>query len=157
MKITLITVGKTTFPFVKEGIEVYLKRIKHYIAFDMVEIPELKNVSSLTKEQIKSKEGELILKQIKPTDKVILLDEKGRHFSSVEWSKEIEKEMNMGTKNLIFTVGGSYGYSQDVYNRADSKLSLSKMTFSHQIIRLFFVEQLYRAFTIIKGEPYHNE
>ena len=157
MKITLITVGKTTFPFVKEGIEVYLKRIKHYIAFDMVEIPELKNVSSLTKEQIKSKEGELILKQIKPTDKVILLDEKGRDFSSVEWSKEIEKEMNMGTKNLIFTVGGSYGYSQDVYNRADSKLSLSKMTFSHQIIRLFFVEQLYRAFTIIKGEPYHNE
>ena len=157
MKITLITVGKTTFPFVKEGIEVYLKRIKHYIAYDMVEIPELKNVSSLTKEQIKSKEGELILKQIKPTDKVILLDEKGRDFSSVEWSKEIEKEMNMGTKNLIFTVGGSYGYSQDVYNRADSKLSLSKMTFSHQIIRLFFVEQLYRAFTIIKGEPYHNE
>lgn len=157
MKITFLTVGKTTFPFVREGSETFVKRIKHYTPFECLEIPELKNTSSLSKEQIKEKEGELILKQIKNTDKVILLDERGRHFTSVEWAKEIEKEIISGTRSIIFVVGGAYGFSPSVYQRADSKISLSHMTFSHQIIRLFFVEQLYRAFTIIKGEPYHNE
>ena len=157
MKITLLTVGKTTFPFVKEGCDVFIKRIKHYTTFESIEIPELKNTSSLSKKQIKDKEGELILKHIKNTDKVILLDERGKCYSSIEWSKAIEKETTSGTKSLVFIVGGAYGFSKEIYDRADSKLSLSTMTFSHQIIRLFFIEQLYRAFTIIKGEPYHNE
>lgn len=157
MKITLLTVGKTTFPFVKEGCDIFIKRIKHYISFESIEIPELKNTSSLSKDQIKEREGELIMKHIKGTDKVILLDERGKTLSSMEWSGEIEREMISGTKAIVFIVGGAYGFSDAVYKRADSKLSLSKMTFSHQIIRLFFIEQLYRAFTIIKGEPYHNE
>lgn len=157
MKVTFLTVGKTTFPFVREGCEVFMKRIKHYTPFDYIEIPELKNTSSLSREQIKDKEGELILKQIKNTDKLILLDERGKSFTSVEWSKEIEREIVSGTKSIFFVVGGAYGFSPSVYGRADGKISLSSMTFSHQIIRLFFVEQLYRAFTIIKGEPYHNE
>lgn len=157
MKITLLTVGKTTFPFVKEGCDIFIKRIKHYTSFESIEIPELKNTSSLSKDQIKEREGELIMKHIKGTDKVILLDERGKTFSSVEWSREIEREMISGTKAMVFVVGGAYGFSEAVYRRCDAKLSLSKMTFSHQIIRLFFIEQLYRAFTIIKGEPYHNE
>lgn len=157
MKISFLTVGKTTFPFVKEGMDIFIKRIKHYTSFEYIEIPELKNTSSLSKEQIKEKEGDLILKHLRNTDKVILLDERGRSFTSIEWSKEIGREIISGTKSLVFIVGGAYGFSQSVYDRADGKLSLSSMTFSHQIIRLFFIEQLYRAFTIIKGEPYHNE
>ncbi|MBR2298071.1 MAG: 23S rRNA (pseudouridine(1915)-N(3))-methyltransferase RlmH [Bacteroidales bacterium] len=157
MKITFLTVGKTTFPFVKEGCDIFIKRIKHYTAFEYIEIPELKNAGGLSKEQIKQKEGELILKNIKNTDKVVLLDERGKTFTSINWSKEIEKEIICGTKSLVFIVGGAYGFAQTIYDRADAKLSLSSMTFSHQIIRLFFIEQLYRAFTIIKGEPYHNE
>lgn len=157
MKITLLSVGKTTFPFIKDGCDTFVKRIKHYIGFEAIEIPELKNVSALSKEQIKDKEGELILKQIKASDKVILLDEKGSRFSSIEWAEELRKEMVMSTKSIIFVIGGSYGFAKSVYDRANGKLSLSSMTFSHQIIRLFFVEQLYRALTIIKGEPYHNE
>lgn len=157
MKISFLTVGKTTFPFVKEGVDIFIKRIKHYTTFEYIEIPELKNTSSLSREQIKEKEGDLILKHLRNTDKVILLDERGRSFTSIEWSKEIGREIISGTKSLVFIVGGAYGFSQSVYDRADGKLSLSSMTFSHQIIRLFFIEQLYRAFTIIKGEPYHNE
>lgn len=157
MKISFLTVGKTTFPFVKEGVDIFIKRIKHYTTFEYIEIPELKNTSSLSREQIKEKEGDLILKHLRNTDKVILLDERGRSFTSIEWSKEIDREIISGTKSLVFIVGGAYGFSQSVYDRADGKLSLSSMTFSHQIIRLFFIEQLYRAFTIIKGEPYHNE
>lgn len=157
MKISFLTVGKTTFPFVKEGVDIFIKRIKHYTTFEYIEIPELKNTSSLSKEQIKEREGDLILKHLRNTDKVILLDERGRSFTSIEWSKEIGREIISGTKSIVFIVGGAYGFSQSVYDRADGKLSLSSMTFSHQIIRLFFIEQLYRAFTIIKGEPYHNE
>lgn len=157
MKITFLTIGKTTFPFVKEGCDIFIKRIKHYTPFELVELPELKNVSSLSREQIKEREGELILKNIKESDKVILLDERGKDYTSIEWSKVMEKEMTSGTKSIVFIVGGAYGFSQKIYGRANSLLSLSSMTFSHQIIRLFFVEQLYRAFTIIKGEPYHNE
>lgn len=157
MKITFLTVGKTTFPFVKEGCDIFIKRIRHYTTFEYIEIPELKNTSSLSKEQIKDKEAELILKYVKNTDKVVLLDERGKNFTSIEWSKELEKEIVSGTKSLIFIVGGAYGFSKTIYERANGKLSLSSMTFSHQIIRLFFIEQLYRAFTIMKGEPYHNE
>lgn len=157
MKITFLTVGKTTFPFVKEGCDIFIKRIRHYTTFEYIEIPELKNTSSLSKEQIKEKEAELILKYVKNTDKVVLLDERGKNFTSIEWSKELEKEIVSGTRSLIFIVGGAYGFSKTIYERANDKLSLSSMTFSHQIIRLFFIEQLYRAFTIMKGEPYHNE
>lgn len=157
MKITFLTVGKTTFPFVKKGCDIFIKRIRHYTTFEYIEIPELKNTSSLSKEQIKDKEAELILKYVKNTDKVVLLDERGKNFTSIEWSKELEKEIVSGTKSLIFIVGGAYGFSKTIYERANGKLSLSSMTFSHQIIRLFFIEQLYRAFTIMKGEPYHNE
>lgn len=157
MKITFLTVGKTTFPFVKEGCDIFIKRIRHYTTFEYIEIPELKNTSSLSKEQIKEKEAELILKYVKNTDKVVLLDERGKNFTSIEWSKELEKEIVSGTRSLIFIVGGAYGFSKTIYERANGKLSLSSMTFSHQIIRLFFIEQLYRAFTIMKGEPYHNE
>lgn len=157
MKITFLTVGKTTFPFVKEGCDIFIKRIRHYTTFEYIEIPELKNTSSLSKEQIREKEAELILKYVKNTDKVVLLDERGKNFTSIEWSKELEKEIVSGTRSLIFIVGGAYGFSKTIYERANGKLSLSSMTFSHQIIRLFFIEQLYRAFTIMKGEPYHNE
>ena len=157
MKVVLLTVGKTVFPFVKDGCDIFIKRLKRYIQFEMIEIPELKNVSSFSSEQIKEKEGKLILKHLKDSDKVVLLDERGARFTSVEWANDIQHELTIGTKTLVFIVGGAYGFSKEVYDRAQSKLSFSNMTFSHQIIRLFFIEQIYRAFTIIKGEPYHNE
>lgn len=157
MKITMLMVGKTDFPFVKEGTAIYEKRIGRYVTYSHIEIPELKGTSSLSPLQIKEKEQELILKHIKETDRVILLDERGQMFGSVDWARHLEKEIASGVKSIVFVVGGAYGFSEGIYKRADSMLSLSKMTFSHQIIRLFFTEQLYRAFTIIKGEPYHNE
>ena len=157
MKITLLLIGKTSFPFVKEGLEFYEKRLTHYINFQRVEIPDIKATKNFDSKLMKEKEGELILKQIKPTDTLILLDERGAKYKSIFWAKEIEKKMITSAANLVFVVGGAYGFSDKVYQRANEKLSLSDMTFSHQIIRLFFLEQLYRAFTIIKGEPYHNE
>lgn len=123
----------------------------------MVEIPELKNVSALSKEQIKSKEGELILKNIRPADDLILLDEHGREYTSVELAKVIQEKISYTGKDMVFVIGGAYGFSPDVYSRANSRISLSKMTFSHQMVRAIFAEQLYRAFTIMKGEPYHHE
>lgn len=134
----------------------YGKRILHYVDYQNIEIPELKNVSSLSHTQIKEKEGELIFKHLSPLDKVILLDERGKEYTSVEWAHSLEKEMVQGVKSLVFIIGGAYGFSEEVYKRANALLSLSKMTYSHQIIRIFFTEQLYRALTIIKGEPYHN-
>ena len=157
MKITLLMIGKTSFPFVKEGIEMYEKRLIHYISYNRVEITDLKKTSSLSKEQIKDKEGDLILKHISSQDDLILLDERGKSYSSIEWASYLENKLVNSGKNIIFVIGGAYGFSEKVYNRANSTLSFSKMTFSHQIIRLFFTEQIYRAFTIIKGEPYHNE
>ena len=157
MKITLITVGKTAFPFIEEGIMVYQKMLAHYCAFTRNEIPELKGVSALTKEQIKEREGELILKNIKEQDNVVLLDERGTHFDSEGWAEELRKREIYGGRDMVFVIGGAYGFSQGVYKRANQMLSLSKMTFSHQIIRLIFMEQLYRAFTIIRGEPYHHK
>ena len=157
MKITLITVGKTDKDWVRQGMEIYVSRLKHYIPFAVVEIPELKNVSALTKDQIKTREGELILKNIKPTDDLILLDERGKEYTSVELAKVIQDKISYVGKDMVYVIGGAYGFSDAVYQRANSKISLSRMTFSHQMVRAIFVEQIYRAFTIMKGEPYHHE
>lgn len=157
MKITLLTVGKTDRDWVRQGLGIYVSRLKHYIPFNLVEIPELKNVSSLSVEQIKSKEGELILKNIRPTDDLILLDERGRQYTSIELAKVLQDKISYIGKDLVFVIGGAYGFSQAVYDRSNSRISLSKMTFSHQMVRAIFAEQIYRAFTIMKGEPYHHE
>ncbi len=157
MKITLLTVGKTDVKWVKDGLETYVSRLKHYIPFAVTEIPELKNVSALGREQIKEKEGELILRLLKPQDEVLLLDEHGKEYRSVEFAKFLEDRISRSGKDIVFVIGGAYGFSQAVRSRADGSLSLSRMTFSHQMVRTVFAEQLYRAFTIIKGEPYHHE
>jgi 23S rRNA (pseudouridine1915-N3)-methyltransferase len=156
MKITLLTVGKTDIGWVREGLETYSSRLVHYVPFNVREIPELKNTSSLSKAQVKEKEGDLILGCLSPSDTVILLDEHGKEFSSVGFAREVETLINAG-RNTIFVIGGAYGFSDAVYSRCNGKVSLSKMTFSHQMVRAIFAEQLYRAFTIIKGQPYHHE
>jgi 23S rRNA (pseudouridine1915-N3)-methyltransferase len=156
MKITLLVVGKTTDKYLIEGIEKYTKRLIHYCKFQIVEIPELKNTKSLSEEQQKEKEAELITQKITATDYVILLDEQGKQFTSVEFSKEINKWMNQSVSSVVFVIGGPYGFDQKIKNRANAEISLSKMTFSHQMVRLFFVEQIYRAYSILKGEPYHH-
>jgi len=157
MKITLLTLGKTEDKYLIEGIDIYLKRLKHYIPFRIVEIPELKNTKSLSQQQQKSREAELIFKHIQSTDQVILLDENGKDFSSRGFSVYLNKKMVSGLQHLVFVIGGPYGFSQEVYERSNEKISISKMTLSHQMIRLFFTEQVYRAFTILKGEPYHHD
>ena len=157
MKICLLTVGKTDIGWVREGLETYSSRLSHYVPFSVCEIPELKNTSALTRTQIKEREGELILKAIKPTDRVILLDELGKEYRSVEFAEEIRRLSLAGGKDIVFVIGGAYGFSEAVYARSVGKISLSRMTFSHQMVRTIFAEQLYRAFTIIKGEPYHHE
>ena len=157
MKITLLTVGKTDVKWVSEGLDLYVSRLVHYVPFQVREIPELKNVSALTREQIKSREGELILKSLKPADEVVLLDEGGREFRSMDFASWIGERISRGSRDIVFVIGGAYGFSPEVYSRADSKLSLSKMTFSHQMVRTIFAEQLYRTFTILRGEPYHHE
>lgn len=157
MKITLLTVGKTDRDWVRQGLEIYVSRLKHYIPFALIEIPELKNVSAFSKEQIKSKEGALILKNVRTSDDLILLDEKGKMFTSMEFSSMLSDKLSYASRDIVFVIGGAYGFSKEVYDRADSKISLSKMTFSHQMVRTIFAEQLYRAFTIMKGEPYHHE
>ncbi|RWY47911.1 23S rRNA (pseudouridine(1915)-N(3))-methyltransferase RlmH [Mucilaginibacter gilvus] len=157
MKITFITVGKTEDAYLKEGIEKYVKRLKHYTKLELAEIPELKNTKALTEDQQKTKEAELILKKVTPQDHLILLDEAGQEFTSVQFASYLNKRAIGSVASLVFIVGGPYGFDQSVYQRANDKISLSRMTFSHQMVRLFFVEQLYRAFTIIKGEPYHHQ
>ena len=156
MKTLLILVGKTTDKHFQAGITDYVERIGHYMPFDIVTIPELKNTKSLTEEQQKTAEGELILKQLQPADTVVLLDEHGCELRSIELARWLEQKKNTA-RRLVFIVGGPYGFSPAVYARANEQLSLSKMTFSHQMVRLIFTEQLYRACTIIKGEPYHHE
>lgn len=156
MKIVLLVIGKTDKDFVKNGIEEYKKRLVHYLPFEIKIIPDIKNTKNLSENQQKQKEGVLILEKIKSGDTLILLDEGGKEFSSVAFSKFIEQKMIGGTKNLVFTIGGPYGFSDEVYKKAQGKVSLSKMTFSHQMIRMIFTEQLYRSMTIIKGEPYHH-
>ncbi len=157
MKMMLLTVGKTDVKWVRDGLDLYVGRLVHYIKFSIREIPELKNASSLTKEQIKEKEGELILKNIGTSDDVILLDEHGKDYRSIEFAKYLEEKISSSGKDIVFVIGGAYGFSNTVYERSNGKLSLSKMTFSHQMVRTIFAEQLYRAFTIMKGEPYHHE
>ncbi|MGJ1263186.1 23S rRNA (pseudouridine(1915)-N(3))-methyltransferase RlmH [Sphingobacterium spiritivorum] len=157
MKITLICVGKTDEKYLNEGIEKYTSRLKHYITFGIVIIPDLKNSKNMSQAQQKEKEAALILKHISPQDTVVLLDEYGKEYRSVDFSCYLEKNMLNSTQHLVFVIGGPYGFDQTIYDRSVQKLSLSKMTFSHQMIRLFFVEQVYRAFSILKGEPYHHE
>lgn len=157
MKITLLTIGKTEEKFLIEGIEKYVKRLKHYVPFKIQELPELKNTKSLSQEQQKNKEAEMIFKNISTTDHLILLDEKGIEYSSANFAGFLNKKMIGSVQQLVFVVGGPYGFDQTVYNRANDKISLSLMTFSHQMVRLFFIEQVYRAYTILKGEPYHHE
>lgn len=156
MKIVFLVIGKTDESYLDTGILKYIKRLEHYVPFEMKIIPDIKNRKTLTEEQQKKAEGELILSNINVGDDLILLDENGKTFSSVAFSQWIEKQMNIGSKRMVFVVGGPYGFSKEVYAKAKFKISLSEMTFSHQMIRLIFVEQLYRAFTIIKGEPYHH-
>lgn len=157
MKITLLTIGKTEDSYLKDGIDKYLSRLKHYIKFEITEIPELKNTKALSQEQQKVKEAELIFKNTATTDHIILLDERGSELNSVQFSAILNKKMIASVQNLVFIIGGPYGFDDSVYKRANDKLSLSRMTFSHQMVRLFFVEQVYRAFTILKGEPYHHQ
>lgn len=156
MKITLLVVGKTTDTHIEKLIQEYQKRLVHYVPFALTVIPELKNTKSLTSQQQKQVEGELILKYITPSTDMILLDERGTEFRSIEFADYIQKKMSSG-RDIVFVVGGPYGFSESVYQRANAKISLSKMTFSHQMVRLFFVEQIYRAMTILRSEPYHHE
>lgn len=157
MVIELIVVGKTVGAWLESGIREYTDRLGHYVRFSQSVIPELRNAKNLREEQIKTTEGELILSRLAPGDHVVLLDENGRlPDGSVAFSEWLQGIMNRGTRKLVFVVGGAYGFSAAVYARANEKISLSRMTFSHQMVRLIFVEQLYRAFTILNGEPYHH-
>ena len=157
MKICLLVIGKTDEDYLQKGLGIFMKRIPHYILFEMKIIPDLKNSKSLSEELQKEKEGELILQQILSSDELFLLDEQGLEVSSVDFARFLEKKMGSGIKRLVFVIGGPYGFSGNVYARSNGKISLSKMTFSHQMVRLIFAEQLYRAFTILKGEPYHHQ
>ncbi len=157
MKIQFIVVGKTAQNYLVDSIADYTTRLRRYITFDMEIIPELKNTRNLTFDQQKEREGEAILKTLQPGDFVVLLDEHGQEFTSVQFARYIEQKMQTVPRRLVFVVGGPYGFSSSVYDRCNDKLSLSKMTFSHQMVRLFFTEQLYRAMTILNNEPYHHE
>jgi len=157
MNIKLLAIGKTDDKNLQTLIEQYQKRLSFYVKFDLEVIPDIKNAKNLSETQQKEKEGELILSKITPTDQLILLDENGKSFSSVGFSDYLQKKMNSGVKTLVFAIGGPYGFSEAVYQKASGKVSLSEMTFSHQMVRLFVVEQIYRAFTILKNEPYHHQ
>lgn len=156
MKITLLSISKTEEKYIKEGIDIYLNRLKHYIKFEIIELPELKNTKHLSQDLQKKKEAESFLKNILNTDYVVLLDERGTEYNSLLFADFLNKRMLASTQNLVFIIGGPYGFDTSMYERANAKISLSKLTFSHQMVRLFFVEQVYRGFTILKGEPYHH-
>lgn len=157
MKILLLAIGKTDARYFIDGINEYEKRLVHYIPYEMQIIPDIKNVKNMSIEQQKEKEGELILRNIQPGDYLVLLDERGREYSSQQFASYLEKKMHVVPKRLVFVIGGPYGFSSTVYDSANEKIMLSRMTFSHQMIRLIFVEQLYRAMTILNNEPYHHE
>lgn len=156
VKLTLLCIGKTDEPYLQTGIDKYLKRLPFYVDFKLHVIPDIKKHKGMSMDLQKKKEGELLLKNINPADQVILLDEKGKEFTSVQFSAFLEKKMIGSVQHLIFIIGGPYGFDEALYQRANGQIGLSKMTFSHQMIRLFFVEQLYRAYTILKNEPYHH-
>lgn len=156
MKVAFWMIGKTAFSYIGEGMDIYIKRLRRYLPFEAEIIPDVKQTKHLSPEELKKKEGLLILKKLKDGDLLILLDEKGKTYDSLAFAKYLETQLSRSKKRIVFQIGGAYGFSEAVYQRADAKLSLSKMTFSHQMIRLFLVEQIYRAMTILKGEPYHN-
>ena len=156
MKILLLVIGKTDEDYLVTGIKKYVGRLGHYVSFEMKELPDIRNRKSLSEDQQKKAESFLLLQQLQPADQVILLDERGKNYTSVEFAESIEKGMASGAKRMVFIIGGPYGFDKEVYDRANAQLSLSPMTFSHQMVRLIFLEQLYRAFTILKGEPYHH-
>ncbi len=157
MKITLVVMGKTDQDYLKKGIEEYIQRLKHYTRFEIKELPSLKKTGNLPPDVIKQKEAEVFASQLAKADAIILLDERGKQYSSVDFSAFLQKQMNAGIRELAFVVGGAWGFDEALKKRAHNSISLSKMTFSHQMVRLFFAEQLYRAFTILKGEGYHNQ
>ena len=157
MKILLLVIGKTDENYLLDGMDKYRGRLKHYIGFDYEEIPDIKNRKTLSEAQQKKQEAALILAKLKVGDKLVLLDEKGKEYCSMAFAKHLQQQMNSGLKRLVFVIGGPYGFDPSVYNKSQGKLSLSKMTFSHQMIRLFMMEQVYRAMTILKNEPYHHE
>ena len=157
MKITLMVVGKTTTGYLKPGIDDYTSRLKHYVPFDIQYVQDAKNTRNLSELQQKQNEGRSILASVDKSDYVVLLDEHGREMTSVQFSEYIQKRMSSGARRVVFVIGGPYGFSQEVYDRANEKISLSKMTFSHQMIRMIFTEQFYRAMTILNNEPYHHE
>lgn len=157
MNIRFIVIGKTQEKYLQEALDIYAKRLTHYIGFEVVVLPDVKNAKNLPTAELKEREAEMLLKEIDKSDKAVLLDEKGAEFTSVEFSKYFERQMNASVRSLAFVVGGAFGFSPRVKERVKEKISLSRMTFSHQMIRLLALEQIYRAFTIIKNEPYHNE
>ena len=157
MKITLAVVGKTSTGYLKQGVDEYVKRLSHYVTFEIKYIGDAKNTKNITEEQQKASEGKQILSILDKSDFVVLLDEHGKEYTSVEYAAYVQKRVLSGVKNVVFVVGGPYGFSPEVYARANDKISFSKMTFSHEMIRLIFTEQLYRAFTILHHEPYHHE
>ena len=157
MNIKLIVIGKTDNINLNALIEEYTKRLRFYIKFDLEVIPDIKNVKNLSESEQKIKEGQLILDKLSPTDQLILLDENGKEFNSIEFSDFLQKKMNSGIKTLVFVIGGPYGFSDEVYQKAQGKVALSQMTFSHQMVRLFVIEQIYRGFTILNNEPYHHQ
>lgn len=157
MKIKLLAIGKTDQKPLQMLMDTYENRLKHYIKFELETIADIKNAKNLSESQQKEREGELILSKLQPTDELVLLDENGNQFTSMEFSQHLQKKMNAGNKQLVLVIGGPYGFSEAVYAKASGKISLSKMTFSHQMIRVFVIEQLYRAYTILKNEPYHHQ
>ncbi|EAQ40097.1 23S rRNA (pseudouridine(1915)-N(3))-methyltransferase RlmH [Dokdonia genika] len=157
MNIKLLCVGKTDNKQLQVLVDEYSKRLNFYIKYNIETLPDIKNVKNLSEQEQKTKEGALILSKLGPYDHLVLFDENGKSFSSVGFSKFLQKKMNSGIKTLVFVIGGPYGFSQEVYNKAIGKVSLSQMTFSHQMVRLFITEQIYRGFTILKGEPYHHQ
>ena len=157
MNIRLIAVGKTDNKSLQLLIDEYVKRLSFYVKFELEIIPDIRNSKNLSENQQKEKEGDLILSKLSATDRLMLLDENGKHFSSVTFASELQRIMNSGVKTLVFVIGGPYGFSNAVYEKASGTVSLSQMTFSHQMVRLFFIEQVYRAFTILRNEPYHHQ
>lgn len=157
MKVRFFMIGKTAEPYLEEGMAIYEKRLPHYLPFQSEVLPDIKNARNMDEQSLKQKEGEAVLKRLDPRDFLVLLDEKGRSFRSVQFAAQLEKWSVQGVDSLVFLIGGAYGFSEAIYHRAAMQMSLSPMTFSHQMVRLIFLEQLYRAFSINKGEPYHHE
>lgn len=157
MKAALWAIGPTSFSYLKEGISIYESRLKHYLPFEYQILPDIKNAKNQSEEQIKQKEGAMLLKKLEKGDYLILLDEGGKHYDSIQWAQKLDQMLQQSYKRLVFVIGGAYGFSPEVYARANAKWSLSKMTFSHQMVRLFALEQLYRAMTILRNQPYHHQ